>query len=133
MKDRWADLAYVRRAVVFMNKLLKRPDEIFDLAKLYTLSVACTLLYGQRVADTDSLWYKDFYSLMEQVKDPGVYLILGIPKQQLTHAHSGLPLKNPEQILLLMIFLFSDSSQDNGRHGQTEFGGIWMICGPGQD
>jgi len=74
VKNSWADLAYLRRAVLFMNKLLKRPDEIFDLARLYTLSVACTLLYGQRVADTDSFWYKDFYSLMEQwltAQEPG--------------------------------------------------------------
>ena len=51
-----------------MNNLLKRPDEIFELAKLYTASVAATLLYGQRATDIDSFWYKDLYELMEQVK-----------------------------------------------------------------
>lgn len=50
-----------------MNNLLKRPDEIFELAKLYTASVAATLLYGQRATDLDSFWYKDLYELMEQV------------------------------------------------------------------
>jgi len=52
-----------------MNNLLKRPDEIFELAKLYTASVATTLLYGQRAVDVDSFWHKDLYTLMEQVED----------------------------------------------------------------
>ena len=52
-----------------MNNLLKRPDEIFELAKLYTASVATTLLYGQRAVDVDSFWYKDLYALMEQVEN----------------------------------------------------------------
>ncbi|TVY87600.1 Cytochrome P450 monooxygenase, partial [Lachnellula willkommii] len=61
-------------AVFFMNNLLKRPDEIFQLAKLYTASVAATLLYGQRATDVDSFWYKDLYELMEQwltAQEPG--------------------------------------------------------------
>ncbi|CZR64449.1 related to O-methylsterigmatocystin oxidoreductase [Phialocephala subalpina] len=61
-------------AVIFMNNLLKRPDEIFELAKLYTASVATTLLYGQRAVDVDSFWYKDLYALMEQwltAQEPG--------------------------------------------------------------
>jgi hypothetical protein len=52
-----------------MNNLLKRPDEIFELAKLYTASVATTLVYGQRVADIDSFWHKDLYALLEEVEN----------------------------------------------------------------
>lgn len=54
-----------------MNNLLKRPDEIFELARLYTASVATTLLYGQRAVDIDSFWHKDLYALMKQVKNSG--------------------------------------------------------------
>jgi hypothetical protein len=52
-----------------MNNILKRPDEIFGLARLYTASVAATLLYGQRAESLDSFWNKDFYELMEQVSN----------------------------------------------------------------
>lgn len=50
-----------------MNNLLKDPDRIFDYVKLYTLSVASTIIYGKRVTNFDSIWYKEFYELMEIV------------------------------------------------------------------
>ena len=53
-----------------MNNLLKRPDEIFELAKLYTASVATTLLYGQRAVDVDSFWHKNLYDLLDKVAKP---------------------------------------------------------------
>jgi len=61
-------------AVIFMNNVLKNPDRILDFARLYTASVACTLIWGQRTADLDSFWYKDFYELMDlwvQIEEPG--------------------------------------------------------------
>ncbi|KAK7204567.1 putative cytochrome P450 oxidoreductase [Myxozyma melibiosi] len=51
-------------AVIFMNNLLKHSDRILDYAKMYTTSVACTLIWGQRVTDFKSFWYKDFFELM---------------------------------------------------------------------
>jgi len=50
-----------------MNNLLKDPDMIFHYARLYTVSVASTMIYGQRVANLDSFWYKEFYELMDLV------------------------------------------------------------------
>ncbi|KAF2814065.1 putative cytochrome P450 oxidoreductase [Mytilinidion resinicola] len=61
-------------AVVFMNNILRDPARIFDYAKLYTLSVASTLIYGQRVASLDSYWFKGFFELMEMwlaIQEPG--------------------------------------------------------------
>ncbi|EXJ87561.1 hypothetical protein A1O3_04521 [Capronia epimyces CBS 606.96] len=61
-------------SVVFMNNLLEDPDRIFDYARLYPVSVACSLLYGHRARDLDSFWYKDFYHMMEkwgEVLEPG--------------------------------------------------------------
>lgn len=55
------------RAVIFMNNLLKDPGRIFDYVKLYTLSVASTIIYGKRVTSFDSTWYKEFFELMEIV------------------------------------------------------------------
>lgn len=45
------------------------PDKIFDYAKLYTVSVLWSLLYGQRAVDLNSFWYKDFYHMMDKVRD----------------------------------------------------------------
>jgi len=50
-----------------MNNILKDPERIFHFARLYTVSVASTMIYGQRVASLDSYWYKDFYELMDLV------------------------------------------------------------------
>jgi hypothetical protein len=47
----------------------QHPDKIFDYAKLYTVSVLCSLLYGQRAVDRNSFWYKDFYHMMDNVRD----------------------------------------------------------------
>ncbi|KAI9835775.1 MAG: hypothetical protein M1819_001954 [Sarea resinae] len=61
-------------AVVFMNNLLRQPEKIFDFAKLYTASVATTLIYGQRAASLDSFWNKDVYILMDHwvvAEEPG--------------------------------------------------------------
>ncbi|KAJ9132415.1 putative cytochrome P450 oxidoreductase [Pleurostoma richardsiae] len=61
-------------SVIFMNNLLDDPDRIFDYARLYPVSVACSLLYGHRAKDLDSFWFKDFYHMMEkwgEVLEPG--------------------------------------------------------------
>lgn len=50
-----------------MNNLLKSPDRIFDYTRLYTASVASTIIWGQRAASLDSFWNKDFYELMDLV------------------------------------------------------------------
>jgi len=50
-----------------MNNILKQPERMFDYARLYTASVASTLIWGQRAADLDSFWYKEFYELMDLV------------------------------------------------------------------
>jgi hypothetical protein len=52
-----------------MNNLLKNPDRIFHYARLYTVSVASTMIYGQRVTSLDSFWYKEFYELMDLVRN----------------------------------------------------------------
>ncbi|KAL1980669.1 hypothetical protein VTN96DRAFT_3649 [Rasamsonia emersonii] len=57
-----------------MNNLLEDPDRIFEYARLYPVSVACILLYGQRAKDLNSWWYKGFYEMMEEwgvVLEPG--------------------------------------------------------------
>lgn len=51
-----------------MFNVFEHPEKLFDYTKLYTLSVIISLLYGQRVKDLDSFWYKDFYHHMEQVR-----------------------------------------------------------------
>ncbi|KAJ5910349.1 hypothetical protein N7504_004992 [Penicillium tannophilum] len=61
-------------SIVFMNNLLEDPGRVFDYARLYPVSVACTLIYGQRAKDLNSWWYKEFYEMMEQwgeVLEPG--------------------------------------------------------------
>lgn len=55
-----------------MNNLLEDPGRVFDYARLYPVSVACTLIYGQRAKDLNSWWYKEFYEVMEQVRQPYV-------------------------------------------------------------
>lgn len=55
------------RAVIFMNNILKDPSKIFDYARLYTVSVAGSLIWGHRATDLDSFWYKRFYELMDLV------------------------------------------------------------------
>jgi hypothetical protein len=55
-----------------MNNLLDDPERIFEYARLYPVSVACTLLYGPRAKDLDSFWYKDFYAMMEKVSEKSV-------------------------------------------------------------
>ncbi|KAK9378461.1 cytochrome P450 [Kockiozyma suomiensis] len=45
-----------------------------DYAKLYTTSVACTLVWGQRITDLESFWFKDFNELMDvwiEAEEPG--------------------------------------------------------------
>jgi hypothetical protein len=56
------------RAVIFMNNILKDPERIFDYARLYTVSVAGSLIWGHRATDLESFWYKDFYQLMDLVR-----------------------------------------------------------------
>lgn len=61
-------------AVVFMNNLLKHPDDIYNFARLYTASVASTLLWGHRAKDLHSFWNKDLYEMMEKwlsTQEPG--------------------------------------------------------------
>ncbi|KAL1896114.1 hypothetical protein Sste5346_004854 [Sporothrix stenoceras] len=61
-------------AVVFMNNLLDDPDRVFDYARLYPVSVACSLLYGHRAKDLNSFWFREFYHMMEkwgEVLEPG--------------------------------------------------------------
>ncbi|KIW74527.1 hypothetical protein Z517_11297 [Fonsecaea pedrosoi CBS 271.37] len=61
-------------AVIFMNNILKDPSRIFDYARLYTVSVAGSLIWGHRATSLESFWYKDFYELMDlwlHVQEPG--------------------------------------------------------------
>ncbi|KAF2774010.1 putative cytochrome P450 oxidoreductase [Teratosphaeria nubilosa] len=61
-------------AVIFMNNLLDDPDRVFEYARLYPVSVACSLVYGHRAKDLDSPWYKEFYHMMDMwgaVLEPG--------------------------------------------------------------
>ncbi|OIW32570.1 putative cytochrome P450 oxidoreductase [Coniochaeta ligniaria NRRL 30616] len=54
--------------------IFKNPDNMYDYSRLYTLSVASTLIYGKRVADIDSAWYKRFFELMNiwlELQEPG--------------------------------------------------------------
>ncbi|KAI9836280.1 MAG: hypothetical protein M1819_001617 [Sarea resinae] len=53
-------------AVVFMNNLLRHPEDIFSYAKLYTASVAGVLIYGHRAKTLDAFWNKDVYDMLEQ-------------------------------------------------------------------
>jgi len=50
-----------------MYNVCQHPDRLFDFAKLYTCSVICSLLYGQRAANLESFWFKDFYHHMDLV------------------------------------------------------------------
>ena len=59
-----------------MNNVLRRPERMFDLARLYTASVASTLIWGQRTKDLDSFWYKEFYELMDLVRSNNYYQLL---------------------------------------------------------
>lgn len=52
---------------MLMNNLLDDPDNLFELARLYPVSVATSLVYGHRAKDLNSFWYKDFFHMMEQV------------------------------------------------------------------
>lgn len=51
-----------------MNNILKDPTRIFDYARLYTVSVAGSLIWGHRATNLESFWYKDFYELMDLVR-----------------------------------------------------------------
>lgn len=54
----------LHRAIIFLNNLAKNPDRMYDYSRLYTLSVASTLIYGKRVSDINSGWYQRFFELM---------------------------------------------------------------------
>ena len=56
-----------------MFNVYKHSDELPEYAKLYTVSVLCSLLYGHRAPDLDSFWYKEFYEHMEEVSVPYLY------------------------------------------------------------
>ncbi|KAH8901185.1 putative cytochrome P450 oxidoreductase [Thozetella sp. PMI_491] len=61
-------------AVIFLNNLIQNPDNFYDYSRLYTLSVASTLIYGKRVSDIHSEWYKKFFDLMHiwlELQEPG--------------------------------------------------------------
>lgn len=51
-----------------MNNLLQDSDRIFDYVRLYTLSVASSIMWGNRVVSLESPHYKDFYELMDLVR-----------------------------------------------------------------
>jgi hypothetical protein len=51
-----------------MYNVYRHSDKLPDYAKLYTVSVLCSLLYGTRAPDLDSFWYKEFYEHMEGVR-----------------------------------------------------------------
>jgi hypothetical protein len=59
---------FLYRATCFMFNAYQHPDKIFDYAKLYTVSVITSLLYGQRAVGLDSFWFKEFYNMMEDVR-----------------------------------------------------------------
>lgn len=50
-----------------MNNLLDDPSNVFDYARLYPVSVACSLIYGHRAKDLDSWWFREFFHMMENV------------------------------------------------------------------
>ena len=50
-----------------MNNILRDPEKTFDYARLYTVSVAASLLLGHRATSLESFWYKDFYEMMDLV------------------------------------------------------------------
>ncbi|KAI1617873.1 putative cytochrome P450 oxidoreductase [Exophiala viscosa] len=61
-------------ATCLMYNVYRHSDKLPEYAKLYTVSVLCSLLYGQRAPDLDSFWYKEFYEHMEgwtAVLEPG--------------------------------------------------------------
>ncbi|KAK6067266.1 cytochrome P450 2D18 [Seiridium cupressi] len=61
-------------AVIFLNNIAKDPDTVYDYSRLYTLSVASTLIYGKRVSDIHSEWYERFFELMHtwlELQEPG--------------------------------------------------------------
>lgn len=57
----------LRRAVIFMENILKDPTKLFDWTRLYTVSVAGSLMWGHRATSLESFWYKEFYQLMDLV------------------------------------------------------------------
>jgi cytochrome P450 len=62
------------RSVILLNNLLDDPDNLYNYARLYPVSVACSLVYGHRAKDLNSFWFKDFYHMMEnfgEVLEPG--------------------------------------------------------------
>lgn len=59
-------------SVIFLNNLADDPENIFDYARLYPVSVACALLYGHRAKDLNSFWFKEFYHMMEMVRTFGI-------------------------------------------------------------
>jgi hypothetical protein len=63
----WDAELTMSRAVIFMNNILKDPERVFDYARLYTVSVAGSLIWGHRATGLDSFWYNDFYKLMDLV------------------------------------------------------------------
>lgn len=55
------------RAVMFMDRLLRDPDNFFPYARLYATSVAAILAWGFRAKDLDSFWFKDVSKMIEKV------------------------------------------------------------------
>lgn len=55
------------RSVVFLNRVLEHPGQIYDYARLYASSVAAILAWGFRAKDFESFFYKDFYNFVDQV------------------------------------------------------------------
>jgi len=77
------------RAVIFMNNLLKDPNNIVNLARLYTASVATTLVWGQRATDLDSFWNKDLYHFLDRVRRTLTFVCRSLTVQWLTQLEPG--------------------------------------------
>jgi hypothetical protein len=56
------------RSVVFLNRVLEHPDQIYDYARLYASSVAAILAWGLRAKDFESFFFKNFYDFVDQVR-----------------------------------------------------------------
>lgn len=61
------ELSDKSRSVVFLNRVLQHPDQIYDYARLYASSVAAVLAWGFRAKDFESFFYKNFYDFVDQV------------------------------------------------------------------
>lgn len=102
-----------------MNNLAQNPEEFFEYSRLYTLSVASTLIFGKRVSNIKSDWYRRFFDLMSIVSDSHLSLVVPSKFIHTDTPTSGLSYKSLEQTLPLMNFHYSNICQDHGKSERT--------------